>query len=434
MAAKDLLAVYGGFQGHIGEEGLGYRGQQGDQFFGTLAGRGVFAVLGGVQLHSHIAGEGTTALVQRFHGQQHAAHVRMHDDRVSHLVLGHRTGRRAALDAVAGVFHGVLVAALAQGQALDTDAQTLVVHHGEHGGQPLVRRIDDPAGGAVEVHHAGGRSLDAHLVFDGTAGQRILLTERTVVIDHDLGHQEQRDAFRAGRGVRQLGQHQVDDVLGQVVLAAGDKDLGAGDLEAAIGLRFSLGADNAQVSAGVGFGQAHGAGPDARVHVRQVFFFQLFASVGIDRQAGPGGQHGVQAERQVGRVDHFLDLGRDHLGHAHAAEYRVATDTNPATLGVGLVGLGEAGRGFHHAIGPAAAFLIATAVKRGDGTSSNLAGLFENSGGGVFVHHFSQAGELRPQLGNFKHFIEHEAHIAQGSFVVSHGADPRTNQQVYGCA
>ena len=31
------------------------------------------------------------------------------------------------------------------------------------------------------------------------------------------------------RRVRQLGEHQVDDVLGQVVLAARDEDLGAGD-------------------------------------------------------------------------------------------------------------------------------------------------------------------------------------------------------------
>ena len=250
-------------------------------------------------------------------------------------------GRRTALQTVAGVFDGVLVGALTQGQALDADAQTLVVHHGEHRRQALVRRIDDPAGGAVEVHHAGGRGLDAHLVFDGTAGQRVAFAQGAVGIDHELGHQEQRDAFRACRCIRQSGQYQVDDVLGQVVLAAGDENLGAADLVAAIGLGFGLGADDAQVGAGMRFGQAHGAAPDAGVHVRQVLRFQLFAGVGIDRQAGAGGQHRVEAERQVGRVDHFLDLGGDHLGHAHAAELRVTTDTDPAAFGKGLVGLGE---------------------------------------------------------------------------------------------
>ncbi|MCY1519841.1 hypothetical protein D9M68_546050 [compost metagenome] len=314
----------------------------------------------------------------------------MHDDRVGGLVLGHRAGRRTALDALAGVFHGALVGALAGGQALDADAQALVVHHGEHGRQALVRRIDDPAGGAIEVHHAGRRRLDAHLVFDRTAGQGVLLTERTVGVDHELGHQEQRDAFRAGRGIRQLGQHQVDDVLGEVVLAAGDEDLGAADLVAAIGLRLGLGADDAQVGAGMRLGQAHGAGPDAGVHVRQVLFLQLLAGMRVDRQAGASGEHRVQAEGQVGRVDHFLDLRGDHLGHAHATEQRVAADADPATLGIGLVGLGEAIRGLHRAAFPGAAFFVATAIERRDDTCGHLAGLFEDGIGGVFIHHFGQ--------------------------------------------
>jgi hypothetical protein len=87
-------------------------------------------------------------------------------------------------------------------------------------------------------------------------------------------------------GIRQLGQHQVDDVLGQVVLAAGDEDLGAADLVAAIGLGLGLGADDAQVGAGMRLGQAHGTGPDAGVHVRQVGGLQAsLAWALIDRQA-----------------------------------------------------------------------------------------------------------------------------------------------------
>ena len=43
-----------------------------------------------------------------------------------------------------------------------------------------------------------------------------------------------------GRGVGQAGQYDVDDVLGHVVLASGDEDLGTGDLVAAIGLRLGL--------------------------------------------------------------------------------------------------------------------------------------------------------------------------------------------------
>src|SRR5690606_12150951 len=127
----------------------------------------------------------------------------------------------------------------------------------------------------------------------------------------------------------------------------------------------------------------HGTGPDAGVHVRQVLFLQLFAGVGVDRQAGAGGEHRVEAEGQVGGVDHFLDLGADHLGHAHAAVGRVAADADPAAFGVGLVGFGEAGRGGDRTVLPLAAFLVAAAVQRGDGAGVQLARFFEDGRGGV---------------------------------------------------
>ncbi|MNF48232.1 hypothetical protein D3C84_294640 [compost metagenome] len=212
----------------------------------------------------------------------------------------------------------------------------------------------------------------------------------------------------------------MDDVLAQVLLATGDEDLSAADLVAAVGLGLGPGANDAQVGTGVRLGQAHGTGPGAGVHVRQVLFLQLFAGVGVERQAGAGGQHRVEAERQVGRIDHLFHLRRDRLGHAHAAELRVAADATPTAFGEGLVGLGETGRGLHRAVVPGAAFLIAAAVERGYHLGGDLAGFLEDGAGGVFVHHFGQGRQLGPQLGDFKYFVEHEAHIAQGSLVVRH--------------
>ncbi|MCY1178446.1 hypothetical protein D9M73_187940 [compost metagenome] len=202
MTAKHLLAMHRRLQTEVGEESLGYRGQQGDEVFGAFTGGCVFAELGGVQLHGDVGREGTTALVQRLHGQQHAPHVGVYDDRVSDLVLGLRAGRGTALQTITGVLDGVLVGTFRRRQALDSHAQTLVVHHGEHRRQALVRRVDDPAGGAVEVHHAGGGRLDAHLVFDGATGQRVAFAQRAVGIDHHLGHQKQRNAFCPGGSTR----------------------------------------------------------------------------------------------------------------------------------------------------------------------------------------------------------------------------------------
>ena len=65
----------------------------------------------------------------------------------------------------------------------------------------------------------------------------------------------------AGRRAFDAGQHQMDDVLGQIVLAGGDPDLGAGDLVAAVGLRHGVGAHQAEIGAALRLGQVHGAGP-----------------------------------------------------------------------------------------------------------------------------------------------------------------------------
>ena len=46
-------------------------------------------------------------------------------------------------------------------------------------------------------------------------------------VGQDLGHQEQRNAARPLGRARRAGQHQVDDLVGQVMLAIGDEDLGA---------------------------------------------------------------------------------------------------------------------------------------------------------------------------------------------------------------
>src|SRR3546814_1651748 len=51
--------------------------------------------------------------------------------------------------------------------------------------------------GAVIIHHAGRIGVDAHLVLDRTARQRIACSERAIVIDEELGHDEQRNALDA---------------------------------------------------------------------------------------------------------------------------------------------------------------------------------------------------------------------------------------------
>ena len=86
----------------------------------------------------------------------------------------------------------------------------------------------------------------------------------------------------------------MDDVLGQVVLAGADEDLGAGDAEAAVVRRHGPGADQAEVGAALRLGQAHGARPRAVGEpgrkIRSRCGMARQRVVGALAQAGVGGE------------------------------------------------------------------------------------------------------------------------------------------------
>jgi hypothetical protein len=139
---------------------------------------------------------------------------------------------------------------------------------------------------------------------------------------HELRHHEERDALHAlGRAV-DAREHQVDDVLGVVVLAVGDEDLLALEAVAAVGLRGRLGAHQRQVAARLRLGEVHGAGPLARDHLRQVRPCEANRAHVVDRLDRALGEHRAELEGEVGRAPHLFHRGRDEVRQALAAEIR----------------------------------------------------------------------------------------------------------------
>ena len=78
--------------------------------------------------------------------------------------------------------------------------------------------------------------MDAELVLEPAAPRIVARTQRTIGVDEELRHQKQRNAARAGRCIGKPRQHQMDDVVGQIMIAIGDVDLLPEDAVAAIGL------------------------------------------------------------------------------------------------------------------------------------------------------------------------------------------------------
>ncbi|MDT4872295.1 hypothetical protein FQZ97_1074710 [compost metagenome] len=77
----------------------------------------------------------------------------------------------------------------------------------------LAHQIADAVAIIAEVQRRGGGAAVAHLVEQAGQDHVVALAQRAVFVDQELGHDEQRDALHPGRGVRQLGQDHVHDVL-----------------------------------------------------------------------------------------------------------------------------------------------------------------------------------------------------------------------------
>ena len=140
----------------------------------------------------------------------------------------------AALQALLGIGGGILIGDLGDRQALDRDPETRLVHHHEHGVQAPIRLADEPALGAIIIHHASGIGMNAHFVLDRAAGHFVGSAERTIRFDQDLGHDKQRDALDASGRALDPGEHEMNDVFGKIMLARRDEDFFA---ENRIGIR-----------------------------------------------------------------------------------------------------------------------------------------------------------------------------------------------------
>jgi hypothetical protein len=166
----------------------------------------------------------------------------------------------------------------------------------------------------AERHHAGRGGVDAQLVLDGDAAD---IVERAVAAH--FGDQEQRDAARARRRVGQAGEHQVDDVVGKVVLAERDVDFLPLDQESAVTGRIGPRLERAHVGSGLRLGEVHRPGPLAGDELGQPLLLLLRAAVMLQRLDRAGAQHRAEREGHVGGAEILQHHRCEGLGQALAA-------------------------------------------------------------------------------------------------------------------
>src|SRR6185436_18693662 len=88
--------------------------------------------------------------------------------------------------------------------------------------------------------------------------------------DEKLGHDEKRRSPDSRGRALDAGQNEMNDIVGQIVLARRNENFRSRDLVIAISLANRLRAQQSQVRAAMRLGEVHGAGPAALDQLRKV--------------------------------------------------------------------------------------------------------------------------------------------------------------------
>jgi len=212
--------------------------------------------------------------------------------------------------------------------ALRADIDTGVVHHREHRLHAAKLAADHLADALVLLaisHDAGRRSVDPDLVLDRHTGHIIRCAGLAVRIKMIFGDDEQRNAARAFGRSRGAGQHQVDDIVGQIMFAEGDVDLLTLDLifagMLAFGDRLGGRAQRANIGTGLRLGQVHRAGPGTGDQIGEIFRLLLVGAVDMDRLDRAKAEHRTEGEGKIGRTTGLQDQRGQRIWQALAAKF-----------------------------------------------------------------------------------------------------------------
>ena len=205
----------------------------------------------------------------------------------------------------------------------------------------------------AEGQLAGRGDLQPHLVLDVGHVDAVALAQLAVRADEVLGHEEHRQALGAGAGALGPGQDQVQDVVGQVVLGAGDEALDALDVPGAVRLLDGPGPARADVRAGVGLGEHHGVAPPAGHGV--LGDAPLLRGAELPQRPGERADVPVHPDRRVGPEDQLGDGPDQRPRDAGAAQLGRELQAEPLGVHEGVEGALEGlrerdrpGRGVEH--------------------------------------------------------------------------------------
>ena len=201
---------------------------------------------------------------------------------------------------------------------------------------------NEPALGAVIIEDRGRIAVNAHLVLDRAADDAVARARASVVVRQELRHEEERDALRPRRRSLDAREHEMNDIVGEIVLPGRDENLLSGDGVGAVRLRDRLRLDESEIGAAVRFGQIHRAGPFADRQLGQITGFQVIIGVRHQRHDRAPGEARIHGEGDIGGALVFAEQRAHEQRQPLAAVCGIARQADPAALDQRLIGVLEA--------------------------------------------------------------------------------------------
>ena len=355
----------------------------------------------------------------RAHGEEHPTNVGVSNDRIVACAVD-----RPSLHPSGGMNDAMLVSALCKCQTLLANSQACVVHHDEHGSHAGVQFADQLAECALpivtESQHAGGRCVNAHLVFGGNHPDVVSLARSAVCGWHELRNDETADSLCTCRCTVDPRQHEMDDVVGHVVFAPRDVDLLAGDPPGAIRGLNCAGSQRTNIATGIGLGEIHGAGPFAGNELTKVRLFLRLRSVCMQSIDCTLCEHWAQGKGHVGRLEQFSHRRTGEMRETATAVFGVERNASPPTLGECLIRRPKSAWRCDRGVGgvDSESFSVAHLVGWRPGVGDETGELIEEPRDRVDIGMFKR-GQRRKLVGPDE--IEGKPDVAEGSGVLQHG-------------
>ena len=370
-------------------------------------------------------GERTETFDLALHVEKHAANVGVLDD-------GHARRRgvfpvrhAGALLAIFRVFEGVQIRRRGHREALHADRDARGVHHHEHLRHALVDLClaadgDTDAGVVVpEREHACGGAVDAHLVLERRHLDVVLFAEAAALVVTNARHDEEREALGSGGRAVDAGKHEVDHVLGEVVVTARDVDLRALDAVGAVVVALGGGLRRAHVASGVGLREAHGAAPFAAEHALHIELLLLGRAEVRDHLGRAVRKTGVHVEGRVRAAHQLFENDLHTEGRSGSAELGGDAHGLPPRGEELVPGVLEALRRDDSAVLELAALDVADHVERSEDLADEAVA-FRNGRANFFLAPGFE-GSLAQKLVQLELLEEQEIHVTEVGLVAVDG-------------